>query len=39
MNSIKIVATGRYLPKNEVKSEDIENQNNLEKEYIKKEQE
>ena len=36
MNSIKIVATGRYLPKNEVKSEDIENQNNLEKEYIKK---
>lgn len=36
MNSIEIVATGRYLPLKEVKSEELEIKNNLEKEYIKK---
>lgn len=36
MNSVKIIATGKYLPKHEVKSEYIEKKNNLEDGYIYK---
>ena len=36
MNSVKIIATGKYLPKHEVKSEYIEKENNLEDGYIYK---
>lgn len=36
MNSVKIIATGKYLPKREVKSEYIEKENNLEDGYIYK---
>ena len=36
MSSVKIIATGKYLPKKEIKSEDIEKENNLEDGYIYK---
>lgn len=36
MSSVKIIATGKYLPKEEIKSEDIEKGNNLEDGYIYK---
>lgn len=36
MNSVKIIATGKYLPKREIKSEYIEKENNLEDGYIYK---
>lgn len=36
MSSVKIIATGKYLPKEEIKSEDIEKENNLEDGYIYK---
>ena len=36
MNSVKIIATGKYLPKREVKSEYKEKENNLEDGYIYK---
>ena len=36
MSSVKIIGTGKYLPKKEIKSEDIEKENNLEDGYIYK---
>ena len=36
MSSVKIIATAKYLPKKEIKSEDIEKENNLEDGYIYK---
>lgn len=36
MSSIKIIATGKYVPKHEIINELFENENNLEKGYIQK---
>ena len=36
MNSIKIIATGKYIPKTKVSNDYLEKENNLEKGYIYK---